>query len=137
MGDASMNNNTCTERGLLGQFATSTYVTLGDPYAKKMDMLSRYKKKQFLTNPAYKGRVKEALFGKAFPWLCDGDRYVDKTQYLKTQPKETRKTGFMSSDAQRRDEFMNHIRTEQWRWALGREASFRKQFEAGKTHAAH
>merc|ERR1711934_563118 len=123
---AVMNNNTCTERGLLGQFGASTYVTLGDPYAKKVDMLSRYKKKQFLTNPAYKGRVKEALFGKAFPWLSDGDKYVDKTQYLKTQPKETRKRGFMSSDAHRRDEFMNHIRTEQWRWALGREQDIKK-----------
>lgn len=58
------------------------------------------------------------------------DKYVDKTNYLKTQPKDQRKRGFMSSDAMRRDEFMNHIRTEQWRWALGREQDFRKHHEA-------
>merc|ERR1711998_141413 len=104
--------------------------TLGDQYGKKQAMLPRYKNKQFLTMPAKHGRCKEALFGGAFPWLSDGDKYVDKTQYLKTQPQESRKKGFHSSDAMRRDEFMNQIRTEQWRWALGREADFRKHHEA-------
>merc|ERR1711998_234981 len=111
--------------------------TLGDQYGKKQAMLPRYKNKQFLTMPAKHGRCKEALFGGAFPWLSDGDKYVDKTQYLKTQPQESRKKGFHSSDAMRRDEFMNHIRTEQWRWALGREADFRKRHESSAIAAAH
>jgi len=130
-----MNNGITTERGLLGQFTGSTYVTIGDPYGKKAEMLSRYKKKQFLTNPARKAMCKDALFGKNFPWLSDGDKYVDKLQYLKTQPKENRKRGFMSSDASKTDEFVMQIRSEQWRWALGREASFRKHHEATRMAA--
>lgn len=38
--------------------------------------------------------------------------------YLTTQPIETRKKGFGSKDAKRRDEFMSHIRTEQYRETL-------------------
>jgi len=62
-----MNNGVCTERGLLGQFTNSTYVTLGDPYGKKAEMLSRYKKKQFLTMPAKKAVVSLKLTYKADP----------------------------------------------------------------------
>lgn len=131
-----MNNGLCTERGLLGQFTTSSYVSLGDPYGKKQGVLSRYKQKQFLTQPAKHGLVKEALFGRAFPWLSDGDKYVDKTQYLKTQPRDARKKGFGNSDAHRRDEFMMTIRTEQWRWALGREADFRKHHKSTQAQLA-
>merc|ERR1711998_625579 len=134
---ARMNNGKSDERGLLGQFSTSTYITLADPYMKKGTMLSRYKKKQFQTNPARKGRVKEALFGKAFPFLADGDKFNDKTTYLKTQPRETRKKGFLSSDAFKADEFSNTLRTNQYRWALGREAAIPKmQQEKNKEREA-
>merc|ERR1711988_158467 len=130
---SAMNNGVSTERGLLGQFSTTSYVTLGDPYAKKGFMLSRYKKKQFQTNPARKGRTKETLFGRAFPFLADGDKYNDKNSYLKTQPRETRKKGFLSSDAFKADEFSNTLRTNQYRWQLGREAAFVKMhLEANK-----
>jgi len=132
-----MNNGRSDERGLLGQFSTSTYITLADPYMKKGTMLSRYKKKQFQTNPARKGRVKEALFGKAFPFLADGDKFNDKTTYLKTQPRETRKKGFLSSDAFKADEFSNTLRTNQYRWTLGREAAISKmQQEKNKEREA-
>jgi len=89
------------------QFASSSYTTLGDPYAKKGNVLprchdpattnphtrtcdhslhqsrdglsqtllrllcARYKKKQFLTEPSKKGRTKDTLFGRAFPFLAD------------------------------------------------------------------
>jgi len=89
-------------------------------------MLSRYKKKQFLTMPAKKGRTKDTMFGKAFPFLADGDKYNDKTSYLKTQPRETRKKGFLSSDAHRVDEFSSTLRMNQYRWGLGRENAFNK-----------
>lgn len=96
-------------------------------------MLSRYKKKQFLTNPARKGRCKDSLFGKAFPFVDDGDKYNDKTSYLKQQPRENRKKGFLSSDAFRADEFSNTCRTAQYRWQLGRENAFQKMHaEANK-----
>merc|ERR1711998_789964 len=132
-GGSNMNNGVTTERGLGGLFATTSYVTLGDPYAKKGTELSRYKKKQFQTNPARKGRVKESLFGRAFPFLADGDKYNDKNSYLKTQPRETRKKGFLSSDAFKADEFSNTLRTNQYRWQLGREAAINKMHgEANK-----
>lgn len=121
-----MNNGKTTEQGLLGQFAISSYVSLGDPYAKKANVLPRYKKKQFQTNPARKGRTKDTLFGRAFPFLADGDKYNDKNSYLKTQPRENRKKGFLSSDAFKADEFSNTLRTNQYRWQLGREAAFNK-----------
>jgi len=128
-----MNNNVTNERGLLGQFSQSTYITLGDPYIKKGTMLSRYKKKQFLTMPAKKGRTKDTMFGKAFPFLADGDKYNDKTSYLKTQPRETRKKGFLSSDAFRVDEFSSTLRMNQYRWGLGREYALNKMhLEANK-----
>merc|ERR1712100_883490 len=122
----AMNNGLTTERGLGGLFSISSYTSLGDPYLKKGTMLSRYKKKQFQTNPARKGRVKESLFGRAFPFLADGDKYNDKNGYLKTQPRETRKKGFLSSDAFKADEFSNSLRTNQYRWQLGRELAFVK-----------
>jgi len=111
---------------MLGQFSISSYTSLGGPYLKKGTMLSRYKKKQFQTNPARKGRVKESLFGRAFPYLAEGDKYNDKNSYLKTQPRETRKKGFLSSDAFKADEFSNTLRTNQYRWQLGRELAFNK-----------
>merc|ERR1711924_301056 len=115
-----------TEQGLTGVFATSSYTSLGDPYAKKGHVLPRYKKKQFQTNPSKKGRTKDTLFGRAFPFLADGDKYNDKNGYLKTQPRETRKKGFLSSDAFKADEFSNTLRTNQYRWQLGRELAFNK-----------
>lgn len=83
--------------------------------------------------PAKKGRTKDTMFGRAFPWLSDGDKYNDKTSYLKTQPRETRKKGFLSSDAFKADEFSNTCRTNQYRWALGRENAMHKlHVEANK-----
>jgi len=127
-----MNNNLTSERALLGQYATSSYTSLGDPYHKKGTQLSRYKGKQFQTNPAHKGRSKDTMFAKAFPWLSEGDKFVAQALYLKTQPREQRKNGFLSQDASRRDEFSNTIRTEQYRWALGREAANVKMHAANR-----
>merc|ERR1712100_450956 len=122
----AMNNGLTTERGLTGVFATYSYTSLGDPYAKKGNVLPRYKKKQFLTEPSKKGRTKDTLFGRAFPFLADGEKYNDKNSYLKTQPRETRKKGFGSSDAFKADEFSNTLRTNQYRWQLGRELAINK-----------
>lgn len=45
-----------------------------------------------------------------------GDLYVDKNMYLKTQPE--RYKGFLSSDFSKTDEFSNVCRTEQYRSQL-------------------
>lgn len=47
--------------------------------------------------------------------------------YLKTQPVDKRKLGFGTRDAHRRDEFMSHIRTEQYRETLTREMELVEQ----------
>lgn len=49
------------------------------------------------------------------------DPLQDKTMYLSTQPMDKRKAGFGSKDASRRDEFMSHVRTEQYRETLDTE----------------
>jgi len=72
------------------------------------------------------------MFAKAFPWLSEGDKYKTQQMYTKTQPLASRKKGFLSSDAHRRDEFSNVCRTEQHRWALGREAAMTKMHERNK-----
>lgn len=77
------------------------------------------------------------MFGRGFPFLADGDKFNDKQSYLKTQPWETRKKGFLSSDAFKADEFSNTLRTNQYRWQLGREAAFNKMhLEANKKREA-
>merc|ERR1712166_128101 len=80
----AMNNNLTSERAILGQYNTTSYITIQDPYLKK------------------------------------------------NQPLSSRKKGFLSSDAHRRDEFSNVCRTEQHRWALGREAAMTKMHERNK-----
>jgi len=130
-----MNNNLTSERALLGQYATSSYITLQDPYMKKNIELSRHKKKQFLTEPGHQGRSKDTMFARGFPWLSDGDKYKVQNMYMKTQPFASRKKGFNSSDASRTDEFTNTCRTEQYRWALGREAAMVKLHQRNKKPA--
>jgi len=127
-----MNNNLTSERAILGQYNTTSYITIQDPYLKKNQPLSRHKKKQFLTEPGHLGRSKDTMFAKAFPWLSEGDKYKTQQMYTKTQPLASRKKGFLSSDAHRRDEFSNVCRTEQHRWALGREAAMTKMHERNK-----
>ena len=52
-------------------------------------------------------------------------RYIDRTMYLKTQPPDTRKKGFMSSDARRRDEFTLDTEVQKWRERIGLEMEVR------------
>ena len=55
-------------------------------------------------------------------------RYIDRTRYLQTQPPDTRKSGFLSSDARRRDEFTLDIETQKWRERIGQEMDFAERF---------
>merc|ERR1711865_604185 len=136
-GCCAMNNNQTSERAVLGQYATTSYITIADPYGKKTQGLSRHKKKQFLTEPGHLGRSNDTMFCKSFPWLSEGDKYKGQQMYLKTQPLASRKKGFLSSDAHRTDEFTNVCRTEQHRWALGREAAMKKLHERKKPSTAN
>eukprot|EP00657_Telonema_sp_P-1_P010466 TRINITY_DN4909_c0_g1_i1.p1 TRINITY_DN4909_c0_g1~~TRINITY_DN4909_c0_g1_i1.p1 ORF type:complete len:185 (-),score=29.02 TRINITY_DN4909_c0_g1_i1:165-719(-) len=77
------------------------------------------------------------MFSKQFPWLSEGDKFQAQALYLKTQPRDNRKKGFLSQDASRRDEFSNTIRTEQYRWALGREQAMHKVHQKNDSDEPH
>lgn len=114
-----MNNGLTTERAMLGVFSTTTYNTIGDAYGKKPKPDPRHLGRQLVMERPHRGlsgsTPLNALFDREFKSLHKGDKYEDRTMYYKTQPKETRKTGFMSSDAFKSDEFTMHFPTEQWR----------------------
>ena len=105
----AMNNNMLTERAHLGVFQTSSYISIGDTYAKKADKDPRLGGKQFAADFPKDGiggaRPNNALFEREHKWLYGGEKFIDRTSYIKTQPPDQRKKGFQSSDASRRDEF--------------------------------
>ena len=86
------------------------YITIGDPYTKKAKVPdSRIRGKQFVNN---------AHFTAYKPQKYQGTPYNDTLGYLKAQPLDSRKNGFGSKDAHKRDEFLSALRTEQYRETL-------------------
>jgi hypothetical protein len=59
------------------------------------------------------------LMGRAFDYMPD--KYVEQLPYGKREPYASRKLGFGTHDASKRDEFCQRIRTEQYRDLLKRE----------------
>lgn len=53
--------------------------------------------------------------------------YKETNKYITTQPLESRKNGFGTKDAHRRDEFSNNIRTEQYREGIRKETLLMNQ----------
>lgn len=123
-----MNNNLTTERSHLGVFSTTSYVSIGDPFGKKATKDARFGGKQFSADFPKQGISgacpNNALFAREHTWLYGGEKYVDRTMYIQTQPPDTRKKGFMSSDAKRRDEFTLDIEVQKWRERIGTEMIF-------------
>lgn len=58
--------------------------------------------------------------------------YREAIKYITTQPLDTRKRGFGTKDASRRDEFSNNNRTEQYRETLRKEKMFGESPEVVK-----
>lgn len=79
---------------------------------------SRHKGKQVQTVPPKDTCDGSGYFDKK---TYSSDPLQDKSMYLSTQPFDKRKSGFGSKDASRRDEFMSHVRTEQYRETLSTE----------------
>ena len=131
-----MNNGLLTERAHLGVFSTSTYISIGDTYGKKSDSDPRLLGKQFQADFPKQGiggaRPSNSLFDREYKWLYGGEKYVDRTMYIKTQPPDQRKKGFLSSDAHRRDEFSLDIETQKWRERIGTEMMFAERFAKRK-----
>ncbi|CEG45106.1 uncharacterized protein PHALS_01430 [Plasmopara halstedii] len=103
---------------VLNKNIAESYLTIGDPYRDPHIIegkSSRHKGKQIFTVPAKDTSNGLGYFEKK---SYTSDPLQDNTAYLKSQPMDTRKSGFGSKDASRRDEFMSHIRTEQYRETL-------------------
>ena len=73
-------------------------------------------------------RPNNAVFDREHKWLFRGEKYVDRTSYLTSQPPDQRKKGFYSSDASRRDEFSQDIETQKWRERIKTEMEFTERF---------
>ncbi|CAK4085149.1 unnamed protein product [Aphanomyces euteiches] len=105
----------------LNKNIAKSYLSVGDPYRDphiiegKSD---RHKSKQFQTVPPKDTCDGSGYFEKK---TYSSDPLQDGVMYLKTQPPSDRKAGFGTKDASRRDEFMSHVRTEQYRETLARE----------------
>jgi len=127
-----MNNNLSTERAHLGLFSTSSYISIGDTYGKKAAGDARLLGKQFSHEAPKEGTggklAANCLFEREYKVLYNGEKYVDRTSYLKTQPLEGRKKAFGSSDAKKRDEFSNDMETSKWRERIKGEMEFAAMF---------
>ena len=128
-----MNNGLSTARALSGVFATTSYISIGDPYVKKGAVDDREKGKQMSADYPKLGMSgslqPSALFTKEHrPLFAGREKYVDRTVYLTTQPPDTRKRGFGSSDAKRRDEFSNDIEVSKMRERIKQDMEFAERF---------
>lgn len=111
-----------------GLFSTTSYITISDGYGKLPKPDPRHRSKQFGMETPHIGmagaRANNVLFQRKHDWLFGGEKYVDRTTYLRSQPPEKRKLGFQSSDAHRSDEFTQHFPSEQWRERVSKEVKF-------------
>lgn len=102
------------------------FVSVGDPYVKKVKPDSRTRGRQFQTASTPTHRF-SGYFGRvSHP---KGEKYVDRQRYLESQPRQSRKLGFGSSDANKKGEFTVTYRTYQWKEALDRERRLERALE--------
>ena len=101
-----------------------SYLNIGDPYSKQSTSDPRLKGKQFLTNPSRTGQ----LAGYFTPFQYATDSYQDSNKYIVTQPRDARKLGFGTHDANRRDEFTLDIRAKQYRQLMQQEKNYERLY---------
>jgi len=101
-----------------------SYLNIGDPYSKQSTADPRLKGKQFLTNPSHTGQ----LAGYFSPFSYATDTYQDSNKYIVTQPRDGRKLGFGTHDANRRDEFTLDIRAKQYRQLMQQEKNYERLY---------
>lgn len=113
------------------------YITIGDPYKDPGNELPvRWKAKQLRTphHPENAGGGFFGLMGKPFIYMPD--RYAAQLSYTKSQPFASRRLGFGTHDAFKRDEFTHRIRTEQYRDLLKREKRLLRPITQSEIEAA-
>ena len=73
-----MNNGLQTERAHMGVFSTTSYISIGDPYAKKSQSDDRMKGRQFISQYPKRGlggaAEKACYFDRQFPSLFIGEK---------------------------------------------------------------
>lgn len=99
---------------------TKDFVSVGDTYTKPQVTNSRFKNKQFQTNPSKKGQ-NAGTFEK-FPEY-KSDLYNDK---FKANERKFTKIGFGSNNAERRSEFTSDVLSKQWKEKLKAEMKMMK-----------
>ena len=120
----------------LNKNIAKSYLSQGDPYrdpSASEARQPRHNGKQFTTAPSKNTCNGMGYFQKR---TYSSDPLADNMMYLKTQPVDSRKLGFGTKDAHRRDEFMSHIRTEQYRETLKREMEI-VESQKGQKNALH
>ncbi|KAM3576789.1 hypothetical protein VYU27_001381 [Nannochloropsis oceanica] len=90
------------------------FLSVGEPYQDKSDLPERWKGKRMVCG----GTPQETFSRLKYP---EGEPYVAVPLYIEAESIDTRKAGFGSKDASKRDEFTNFIRTEQYREVLRKE----------------
>ena len=77
-----MNNGLHTERGYLGVFSTSSYLTIGDMYGKKSTPDPRLLGKQFSMAVPKQGiagaRPNNSMFDREHKWLFNGEKCASR-----------------------------------------------------------
>ena len=77
-----MNNGLHTERGYLGVFSTSSYLTIGDMYGKKSTPDPRLLGKQFSQAVPKQGiagaRPNNSMFDREHKWLFNGEKCASR-----------------------------------------------------------
>jgi len=101
----------------------NAYITVGDPFADaKPNPFRQGKKGEKLTPFQTKMIPQNAENGHFAKTVYVPEGYKETNKYITTQPLESRKNGFGTKDAHRRDEFSNNIRTEQYRESIRKES---------------
>lgn len=104
----------------------NAYITVGDPYQtpnqNPFRNAPKLKKDEKPSDPFRTTRFpKNAENGMFTKLEYKGGDVEETITYLKTQPIESRKNGFGSHDAKRKDEFSSSVRTEQFRGTIKKE----------------
>jgi hypothetical protein len=107
-----------TTKRLNGRLATEGYCSVGSPYGVKEKSPDRAVGKQFLIS---KIKTNHGYFE---PKTVASEPYTLGQGYRLSQPAESRKTGFGSHDARKRDEFSLQIRQDQYKENIEKETRF-------------
>lgn len=105
----------------------NAYITIGDPYFDPKE--NPFRQGKNTEKIPFRTKMKpvneeNGYFSKS---TYKSGGYSESIKYITTQPLESRKKGFGTKDAHRRDEFSNTNRTEQYRETLRKETELMNQ----------